>query len=417
MSVVSTNGSRAGYETARLQLARLRLTGEDARVAAIRQVAETGARALGVARSSVWAFDVRKSRLECLCRFDLPSGKVSSGEVIVASPVFLAAIGERRVLTVGETSSDPRVAELRSSGFINATVSSMLAAPIIRDGDVAGLVCLKHEGPPRAWSQKDRDFAACAADMMALFFEQADRLEIEAALRQRREADLQEDKMLALARLSRAVAHDLANVLGAMNLMGASLETGVPGDLRELGGSIRHAAEMGDRLVKQLSTFGREAASSREPVDLVAIARAMEPVLTRLTHGARFSLDISVPRALVTAEPGEMEQVLLNLCVNAVEAIDKGGFVRIQLRRPIISEPLSPTFVVLSVADDGSGMDPDTQAHMFEPYFTRKSAGHGLGLSTVYGIVKRCEGTILVESAPGVGTTLRVALPLAASSG
>ena len=72
--------------------------------------------------------------------------------------------------------------------------------------------------------------------------------------------------------------------------------------------------------------------------------------------------------------------------------------------------------MVLSVADDGSGMDPDTQMHMFEPYFTRKSAGHGLGLSTVYGIVKRCEGTILVESAPGEGTTLRVALPLAASS-
>ena len=118
---VGTNGSRAGYESARLQLARLRLTGEDARVAAIRQVAETGARALGVARSSVWAFDVRKSKLECLCRFHLPSGKVSSGETIAASPVFLAAIGERRVLAVGETSSDPRVAELRSNGFLNDT--------------------------------------------------------------------------------------------------------------------------------------------------------------------------------------------------------------------------------------------------------------------------------------------------------
>ena len=88
----------------------------------------------------------------------------------------------------------------------------------------------------------------------------------------------------------------------------------------------------------------------------------------------------------------------------------------IQLRRPILSEPISPTFVVLSVADDGSGMDPDTQMRMCEPYFTRKSAGHGLGLSTVYGIVKRCEGTILVESAPGEGTTLRVALPLTSSS-
>jgi signal transduction histidine kinase len=414
---VGTHGSRAGYESARLKLARLRLTGDDARAAAIRQVAETGARALGVARSSVWAFAAEQSKLQCLCRFQLPSGKLSSGGSIAASPVFLAAINERRVLAVGETNNDPRVAELRQNGFLDDSVSSLLAAPIIRDGGVAGLVCLKHEGPPRTWSQMDRDFAACAADMMALFFEQADRLEIEAALRQRRENVLQEDKMLALARLSRAVAHDLANVLGALNLMGASLQTDLPKDLRALGGSIRHAAEMGDRLVKQLSSFGREAAASRQPVDLAAITLAMEPVLSRLTHDARFALDVSVPRALVTAEPGEMEQVLLNLCVNAVEAIPKGGSVRIHLRRPILSEPISPTCVVLSVADDGNGMDPDTQMHIFEPYFTRKPAGHGLGLSTVYGIVKRCEGTILVESAPGEGTTLRVALPLAASSG
>jgi len=414
---VRTNGSRAGYESARLKLARLRLTGEDARAAASRQVAETGARALGVARASVWTLDADQSTLECLCRFQPASDKVSSGGRIAASPVFLAAINERRVVAVGETTNDPRVAELRRNGFLNDSVSSLLAAPVIRDGGVAGLVCLKHEGPPRTWSQMDRDFAACAADMMALFFEQADRLDIEAALRQRRENDLQEDKMLALARLSRAVAHDLANVLGALNLMGASLQVDAPNDLRALGGSIRHAAEMGDRLVKQLSTFGREVAASRQPVDLAAIARAMEPVLNRLTHDARFALDVSMPRALVTAEPGEMEQVLLNLCVNAVEAIPKGGSVRIQLRRPILSEPISPTFVVLSVADDGSGMDPDTQMHMFEPYFTRKSAGHGLGLSTVYGIVKRCEGTILVESAPGEGTTLRVALPLATPSG
>jgi signal transduction histidine kinase len=419
------NGSRAGYETARLTLARLRLTGEDARFAAVRQIAETGARALGVARASVWVMNDDHTRLECLCRYQVASGKVSAGDTVPVSPLFLAALAERRVLAVGEASSDARVAELRANGFLDAGVTSLLAAPIIRDGAVTGLVGLKHEGPPRAWSQIDRDFAACTADMMALFFEQADRLEIEAALRQRREAELQEDKMLALARLSRAVAHDLANVLGALDLMGASLEGDVPKDLRALGGSIRHAAEVGDLLIRQLSSFGREAASTRQPVDLVAIARAMEPVLSRLAGDVRFTLDATMPKALVLAEPGEMEQVLLNLCVNAVEAVTQSGqsrsmagstagSVRIGLRRPSLGEPINPTFVVLSVADDGCGMELETQAHMFEPYFSRKAAGHGLGLSTVYGIVKRCEGTILVDSAPGSGTTLRVALPLAA---
>src|SRR5262245_46290185 len=97
--------SRAGHETARLKLARLRLTGQDARAAAIRQVAETGARALGVARASVWRLNEADSQIECLGRYHLPSGDFSSGEIVKAPPTFLAAISERRVLAVADVAT------------------------------------------------------------------------------------------------------------------------------------------------------------------------------------------------------------------------------------------------------------------------------------------------------------------------
>jgi signal transduction histidine kinase len=411
----SVTSSRAGHETARLALARLRLTAADARAAAVKQVGETGARALGVARASVWKLSDADSRLACLGRFYAASDAPADySEIVAVAPAaFLSAVSERRVLAVANIAADPRVAGLRESGVLGAAVTSLLAAPVIRDGGITGLICLEHEGPPRIWSQGDRDFGASAADMMALFLEQADRLEIEAALRQRREADLQEDKMLALARMSRAVAHDLTNVLGALKMMNASLQSNVPDDLRALADSMRDATGMADRLVQQLSSFGREAAGSRQSVDLVSIVRGMEPVLRRLAQGARFALDLELPAAPVVAEAGELEQIVLNLCVNAVEAVSSGGAIRVEVRPPRPDEPVRPSHIVLSVADDGCGMGEETQAQMFEPYFSRKPSGHGIGLSTVYGIVKRCEGTIHVESAPEAGTLVRVALPSA----
>src|SRR4029077_14094297 len=122
--------------------------------------------------------------------------------------------------------------ELTASSLGLSATTSRLDAPIIREGTMAGIVCHEHVGEARIWSQKDRDFAACTADMAALFLEQADRAEIERALRQRREEKLAEDKMAALGRLARSVAHDINNVFNALAMTGRLLEAREAEDLR-----------------------------------------------------------------------------------------------------------------------------------------------------------------------------------------
>ena len=408
------NDSRAGYESARLELARLRLAGGDARAAAMRQVAQTTARALGVERVGIWAFKGAAGGLMGVCQFDLrsdsflPSGLPDGLQM----PILLAEISKRRVIAIAEARTDLRTSEIRQGYLDVHGIESLLAAPVIRDGNVVGVICCEQVGAVRPWSLADRDFGACAADMAALFLEQADRLEIEASLRARRESELGDERMASLGRLARSVAHDVNNVLGALDLIGVALEADARADVSAHGGEVRRTVDFGSRLVEQLLQFGRESAATGESIDLGPLLQQVQPVLVRLLRGARLELDLSVAEgAFVPVVEAELKQVVLNLCVNAAEAVAAGGLVRIELREPRADEPISPTSIVLAVVDNGRGMDAKTQEHIFEPYFSTKPAGHGIGLATVYGIVKRAGGTILVDSSVGVGTTFRIVLP------
>ena len=408
------NDSRAGYESARLELARLRLGGGDARAAAMRQVAQTTARALGVERVGIWAFKGAGGGLMGVCQFDLrsdtfPPTGLPDG---LPMPLLLAEISKRRVVAIAEARTDLRTSELRQ-GYLDVNgIESLLAAPVIRDGNVVGVICCEQVGTVRPWSLADRDFGACAADMAALFLEQADRLEIEASLRARRESELGDERMASLGRLARSVAHDVNNVLGALDLIGVALEADARIDVAAHGAEVRRTVDFGSRLVEQLLLFGRESAATGESIDLGPVLQQIQPVLVRLLRGARLELDVSVADgAFVLVVESELKQVVLNLCVNAAEAVAAGGLVRIELREPRADEPISPTSIVLAVVDNGRGMDAKTQEHIFEPYFSTKPSGHGIGLATVYGIVKRAGGTILVDSSVGVGTTFRIVLP------
>ena len=411
------NGSRAGYESARLELARLRLAGGDARAAAMRQVAQTTARALGVERVGIWAFKGTGGGLMGVCQFELPSDSFAASGLPdgFRLPILLAEISKRRVVAITEARTDIRTSEIRAGYLDLLGIESLMAAPVIRDGNVVGVICCEQVGVVRAWSLADRDFGACAADMAALFLEQADRFEIEAALRARRESQLADERMASLGRLARSVAHDVNNVLAALDLIGVALEADVRTDVAGHGGEVRRTVDFGSRLVEQLLLFGRESAAPGESIDLAALLQQVQPVLVRLLRGARLEVDLSVPEgAFASIDQAEMKQVVLNLCVNAAEAVSAGGLVRLELREPRPDEPISPTSIVLAVVDNGRGMDANTQEHIFEPYFSTKPAGHGIGLATVYGIVKRAGGTILVDSSVGVGTTFRIVLPRAA---
>jgi two-component system, cell cycle sensor histidine kinase and response regulator CckA len=235
----------------------------------------------------------------------------------------------------------------------------------------------------------------------------------------------QAQKMEAVGRLARGVAHDfnnvLAAILGSSDLLWLRLAEDDPS--RDEAEEIRKAAERGAALTRQLLAFSRSQALESKLIDLNSVVAQNEGMLQRLA-GDTVTLTVQVPRdpVRVRIEPGQLEQVLLNLVVNARDAMPTGGTVAIaveplqiggDLRRyPGVSEG---AFARISVSDTGGGIDPDLQPHIFEPFFTTKgpSKGTGLGLSIVYGIAKDAGGTVTFFTAPERGTTFDVLIPLA----
>jgi PAS domain S-box-containing protein len=244
------------------------------------------------------------------------------------------------------------------------------------------------------------------------------------ALRQREEQLRQAQKIEAIGRLAGGVAHDFNNVLTA--IMGyADLlfdEFASDDPRRQDIVEIKKAAERAAGLTRQLLAFSRKQVLQTVEIDLNAIIGGVDKLLHRLMgEDVQVVIQPGADLPRVTADPGQLEQVLINLAVNARDAMPDGGRVTIATRIVEVGEGesrrLAPMprgrYVALSVADTGHGIDPDVLPHIFEPFFTTKPQGKGtgLGLSTVYGIVKQSDSFIFVDSTPGQGATFTVYLP------
>jgi signal transduction histidine kinase/ActR/RegA family two-component response regulator len=265
------------------------------------------------------------------------------------------------------------------------------------------------------------------------FFEQRDNLmrEMEErrvtqeALRKSEEELRHSQKMEAVGRLAGGVAHDFNNLLTAIIGYAELIATRTSSNslAKQNAELIGKAGEQAAALTRQLLAFSRKQILQPKVIDLNTLVVEMEKLLRRVI-GERFDLQ-SHPNAKngrVKADPSQLEQVVLNLGVNARDAMPRGGKLiirteNVSLNRetaPQISSSLRPgDYVVLSVTDTGAGMDAETMSHIFEPFFTTKGPGKGtgLGLATVYGIVRQTGGGISVESEPGQGTTFQIYLP------
>ncbi|MCH9010063.1 MAG: response regulator, partial [Chloroflexi bacterium] len=243
--------------------------------------------------------------------------------------------------------------------------------------------------------------------------------------RRRLESQLIESqKMEAVGRLAGGVAHDFNNFLTPM-MSYAYLATQTPNlddRLREYLGEIQKAAEHAANVTNQLLSFSRRQLIEPKVVDMNEVMFNMDRMLRRLL-GEDLEM-VAIPYKepmLVKVDPGQIEQVLVNLVVNARDALPDGGKIILttyiadenDLRSSSLSEGEEVEYIVLSVKDDGIGMDEEVKSHIFEPFYTTKAAdkGTGLGLSTCFGIVKQAGGDIEVDSAPGKGTNFRVFLP------
>ncbi|HUX68180.1 MAG TPA: PAS domain S-box protein [Terriglobales bacterium] len=233
----------------------------------------------------------------------------------------------------------------------------------------------------------------------------------------------QSQKMEAIGRLAAGVAHDFNNLLTVINgYSDMLLETPLDDDSLDKLRSVRTAGDRAATLTHQLLAFSRQQVLQPRVLDLNTVVRNLEPLLGRtLGEDVELSVQLAPGLRAVKADPSQIDQVLMNLVVNARDAMPDGGCIRLETSNVTLDEAfvrphagLAPgDYVLLAVRDTGTGMRNETQAHIFEPFFTTKPQGQGtgLGLPTVFGIARQSGGTILVESVWGRGTTMQVYLP------
>jgi PAS domain S-box-containing protein len=236
---------------------------------------------------------------------------------------------------------------------------------------------------------------------------------------------LQAQKMEAVGQLAGGIAHDFNNLLTVIggNAELAQLEEDLPQGACQALADIRDACDRAASLTRQLLVFGQKQAARQEDVELNGLVRGMERMLRRVVpENVRMDFRLAARPLTVHADPSQLEQVVLNLAVNARDAMPRGGTLVIETLEGAMgegpgAEPVHPA-ALLAVTDTGAGMDAATLARIFEPFFTTKgSKGTGLGLATVYGIVRQCHGTVDVTSEPGEGTRFELRLPLRPDSG
>jgi two-component system cell cycle sensor histidine kinase/response regulator CckA len=288
------------------------------------------------------------------------------------------------------------------------------------------------EGVEGQWTRRDgksmhvylggravRDIGGHIAYFEVIAEDVSDRKHLELQLRQ-------SQKMQAIGQLAGGVAHDFNNLLmvvkGHLELILAGMKPGDP--LFPRLDQVQKAANRASALTRQLLAFSRQQVLQRQILDLNTVVAGMTQMLSRLI-GENIELVFRPGSVLgnVKADAGQIEQVLLNLVVNARDAMPAGGRLTIETTNVELDESYAQkqtvvkpgAYVMLAVSDTGTGMDAATQARVFEPFFTTKESGKGtgLGLSTVYGVVKQSEGYIWVYSEVGHGTTFKIYLPLA----
>jgi signal transduction histidine kinase/ActR/RegA family two-component response regulator len=292
-----------------------------------------------------------------------------------------------------------------------------VSVPIVTGRTRWGTIGFPARADGREWSAAEVDGLRAAASLLGAAIE---RERAEQELRSRDERLRQSQKMEAVGRLAGGIAHDFNNLLtvigGYSQVLLGELESDHPARSDAL--AILKAAQRAEGLTRQLLTFSRKQVLAPEVLDLNGVVREADGLLRRVLGediDLKTDLDHRLPRIL--ADPGQVEQIILNLAVNARDAMPRGGELRLVTARVEGSGPDEPA-ALLEVHDTGHGMDDTTRERIFEPFFTTKDVGKGtgLGLATVHGIVEQSGGRIEVESEVGQGTVFRVFFPVSSDT-
>lgn len=373
-----------------------------------------------------WRFDRQTGVLRCLDQWQAPTFQGDAFALAAWHQSF--ASGEGLPGRIWASGQPCWVADVASDAqFLRADVAAQVGLhggfgfPIRIAGEIEGVI----EFFSRHVREPDDELLKMVTDIGLKIGQFGERTKAEDALQQTEAQLRQSQKMEAVGRLAGGVAHDFNNLLtvirGYSELILSRLGAGDPAK-REME-EVKKAADRAAGLTSQLLAFSRRQFVATKIVDLNSIVTNMDGMLRRLLGEDIIELCSELDQSLgsIKADPGQIEQIVMNLAVNARDAMPTGGRLTVETRNVSIGKgprretmALDPgEYVLLAVKDTGHGMDEETQSHLFEPFFTTKAKGKGtgLGLSTVYGIVKQSGGMIGVESKIGKGATFKIFFP------
>jgi PAS domain S-box-containing protein len=339
-------------------------------------------------------------------------------------PWFYNKINRQEVVSIPDFAQLPPEAESDKKAFLSRGIKSLLCVPMVYGGNLIGFLGFDSAEKEKDWS---KEIVTLLTIIGEIFAHALERLWVEEEKNKLEEQLRQSQKMEAIGRLAGGVAHDFNNMLtgiiGYADLILLSLNRDHP--LIAKVEEIKKAGKRAASLTQQLLAFSRKQMLQPKVLDLNLVVNDLKKMLQRLI-GEDIELKTQLEPSLhwVKVDPNQMGQVLMNLVVNARDAMVRGGKITIETANVVLDQAygrkkgvsLQPgPYVLLEVRDTGTGMDPETRSHIFEPFFTTKELGKGtgLGLSTVYGIIKQSGGYIWVDSQPEEGTTFQIFLPQA----
>jgi nitrogen-specific signal transduction histidine kinase/ActR/RegA family two-component response regulator len=373
-------------------------------------ILKTASHTLDVERAGVWLFDGDRTTLRTECVFDRGAISDEPTHVFPASEhrEYFSALDDDRTVAAQDARNDRRTRSLASDYLEECAIVSLLDVAILSHGTMIGVVCHEHRGTHRAFTIEEVDFATSIADLVALVLEESKRVALEEQLRHAQ-------KMEAIGLLAGGISHDFNNLLniivGYAELTRKMLAAGHPAaeHVEKITGACARAAD----LIRKILTFSRGQVLRVEPLEFGGVLREFSALLTRVL-GADIEISVSASEEsmIVHADRTQIEQILLNLCTNARQAMPRGGRLTLDARPTQPQEDAPGRYVHLRVTDTGHGIDDATMTRLWEPFFTTKSEGTGLGLSMAYGIVQQHGGLIRAESRVGHGSTFHIFLPL-----
>ena len=412
----ASDAAESRCDRARLDLARLHVEDDPSLRTVWRKLAKLVAEAMRVERVGIWLTIEDGRAIRCEHLYQASARQVFEGAVLWAQdfPDYFRAMDERRTIVANDACNDPVTTSLRASYLDPLGVGAMLDAPIYREGKAVGVVCHEHVGPRREWTDVESAFGAAVADNVARLYEESARQHAESSLRGYEHHMLELHRMEAVGRMAAGIAHDFRGVLGSVLGFAQLIQRtpNLPPNVQQHAQRIIEAAERGTRLTREVTDFVHDHPDSPCVLDVPRTIENMSSMLrSLLSDGIRLTVRVPGVVSRVFMDPSQLERTILNLVLNARDALPTGGTIDIEVRDTQDSNE-SAAQVAIVVSDTGIGMDATTREQACRPLFSTKGPdGTGLGLSIVEQIVTRAGGTLRIDSELGKGTQVHLYFP------